>query len=57
MKLHDLVTKYITYRKALGDKFRTSEIQLSLFCKIIGPNTNVQNITEESIDKFFLQQE
>ncbi len=53
MKLHDLVTKYITYRKALGDKFRTSEIQLSLFCKIIGPNTNVQNITEESIDKFF----
>lgn len=52
MKLQQLIDKYISYRKALGEKFKTNESYLKAFCKAMGSSTPVRNITEERINKF-----
>ncbi len=52
MKLYTLITQYITYRKALGEKFRTNEECLNSFCKTIGPTRKISQITEEEVSLF-----
>lgn len=52
MKLGLLITQYITYRKALGEKFRTNEECLNYFCKTIGSTRNISQITEEEVTLF-----
>ena len=52
MKLHQLIDKYISYRKALGEKFKTNESYLKAFCKAMGALTPVKNIDEKKINGF-----
>lgn len=52
MKLHELITQYITYRKSLGEKFHTNETYLKSFVKILGPDREIQEISEEDVTKF-----
>ena len=47
MKLCVLINQYVSYRKALGEKFKTNEACLNAFCKAIGAETPVTSITEE----------
>lgn len=52
MKLHELVTQYITYRKSLGEKFHTNETYLKSFVKILGQNREIQKISEDDVAIF-----
>ncbi len=52
MKLQLLIDKYISYRKALGEKFKTNESYLKAFCKAMGSSVSVKNIGEEKINGF-----
>lgn len=52
MKLSTLIHQYILYRKSLGTKFRAQEFCLKAFCRYMGDNTNVKNISAEKISEF-----
>lgn len=52
MKLDLLITQYITYRRSLGEKFKTNETYLKSFCKKIGPTTNIQSISDNMVNSF-----
>jgi site-specific recombinase XerD len=55
MKLCQLITQYITYRKSLGEKFITNESYLKAFSKKMGKTMNVKNITEDMINSFLYE--
>lgn len=57
MKLKVLIDQYITYRKSLGEKFKTNEAYLKSFCKKIGPSRNIKSITKDMIDNFLYRGE
>lgn len=52
MKLNKLINQYITYRKSLGEKFKTNEAYLKSFCKKIGPLKDIKSITEDMVNDF-----
>jgi site-specific recombinase XerD len=52
MKINQLINQYITYRKSLGEKFKTNESYLKSFCKKMGPSTNIKSIDEDMINNF-----
>lgn len=52
MKLNQLINQYVTYRKSLGEKFKTNETYLKAFCKKIGSSKNVKYINEKTINDF-----
>lgn len=52
MKLHELITQYITYRKSLGEKFRTNATYLKSFVKVLGADREMQQITENDVAAF-----
>jgi integrase len=52
MKLDQLITQYINYRKSLGEKFKTNETILKSFCKNTGPSMKIKNISEDRINRF-----
>lgn len=47
MKLHQLIDRYVSYRKSLGEKFKTNETCLKAFCRAMGPETPIGAITAE----------
>ena len=57
MKLHDLVTQYITFRRSLGERFRTAEAFLRSLCRQVGPDTPAADLTAAQIDAFLLGKE
>lgn len=54
MKLNQLIDQYISYRKSLGEKFKTNETYLKAFCKAMGSSADIENITENLINNNFL---
>lgn len=52
MKLEQLINQYITYRKSLGEKFKTNETYLKAFCKAMGPSTTLKAINKNKVDRF-----
>lgn len=52
MKLKTLICKYITYRKAMGEKFRTNETYLKAFSRSMGNSIKIKDITSEMVAKF-----
>lgn len=52
MKLEQLISQYIGYRKSLGEKFKTNETYLKAFCKAIGPSRHIKTITKEKVNNF-----
>lgn len=52
MRLSVLITQYITYRKALGEKFKTNEEYLKSFCKAIGADREINQISEDEVTLF-----
>ncbi len=49
MKLYQLIDRYVSYRKSLGEKFKTNETCLKAFCRAIGPETSIGVITAEMV--------
>ncbi|MFV8375931.1 tyrosine-type recombinase/integrase [Flavobacterium sp. GSP11] len=52
MKLKQIVEKYISYRKTLGETFRMPSIYLRSFVNKIGPLTPVETINKEAAERF-----
>jgi site-specific recombinase XerD len=52
MRLHQLINKYIGYRKALGEKFKTNETYLKAFCRTMEPSTPIEAISKDMIYDF-----
>ncbi len=52
MKLYQLITQYVHYRRSLGEKFKTNEIYLKAFCSAIGPETAIKSITEKQVHRY-----
>jgi len=52
MKLHQLVTQYVHYRRSLGEKFKTNEAYLKAFYSAIGPERSIRSITAGMVRRF-----
>lgn len=52
MKLQTLVTQYISYRRSLGEKFRTNATYLKAFVKMFGANKDAKQISQNDIAIF-----
>jgi integrase/recombinase XerD len=52
MNLATLINQYITYRKSLGESFITNEKNLNNFCRTIGGEMNIKDISEKIINEF-----
>lgn len=52
MKLNQLITQYVCYRKSLGEKFKTNENYLKAFCSAIGPEKPIKSITTGMVHRF-----
>lgn len=52
MKLNQLITQYVRYRKSLGEKFKTNETYLKAFCSAIGPDRPIRSITAGMVYRF-----
>ena len=52
MKLHALVTQYVTYRKSLGAKFRRNEYSLKAFVRAVGQNKNISDVQPKQVNTY-----
>lgn len=52
MKLYQLINQYVSYRKALGEKFKTNETCLKAFCRAIGSKTLIRSVKKEMVQQF-----
>ncbi len=52
MRLEKLINQYISYRKSLGEKFRTNENILRTFNNSAGPNKSIKSIDEKVVHDF-----
>lgn len=52
MKLYQLINQYVSYRKALGEKFKTNETYLKAFCTAIGAKTTIKSVKKEMVQQF-----
>jgi integrase/recombinase XerD len=52
MRLHDMITNYTAYRRALGERFHTNAQALKSFCRAIGGETELTDILPEQVNNF-----
>jgi integrase/recombinase XerD len=49
MTIHDLVTHYVAFRRALGEQYLVTEKTLHSFCRAIGPCTPITRIRLQTV--------
>lgn len=52
MRLRTAVTRYITYRKSLGERFLTNARMLNAFARAIGHRVNLADVKPDSVSRF-----
>lgn len=52
MNINDLVTHYVTFRRTLGERCRTTEFILRAFCRAVGLRTQVNKIRLKGVVAF-----
>ena len=52
MKVNDLVTQFVAFRRTLGERFKTNEFLLRRFCREVGPRTPITRIRLKVVRKF-----
>ena len=52
MRLETVVSTYVNYRKALGERFHTNAQILKSFCRAIGGESEIENIQPEQASVF-----
>ncbi len=52
MRLHTVVTRYIAFRKSLGERFHTNEKVLKSFCRALGSRIEVDDVCTDQVDTF-----
>jgi integrase len=51
MNINDLVTRYVAFRRAMGERF-TKEATLRSFCRAVGPRLHVRGIRADAVAAF-----
>jgi integrase/recombinase XerD len=54
MNINDLVTQYVAFRRALGERCKTNEAVLRSFCRAVGPHAQVARIHERHVTRFLV---
>lgn len=52
MRIEEVIIEYITYRKALGEKFKSQTRALNTFCRFVGNDTEFELINENVISNY-----
>jgi integrase/recombinase XerD len=52
MNLANICEQYGAFRKTLGEKFETNGRQLKAFCRFMGPDATIANVSSEKVAKF-----
>src|SRR5260370_7355823 len=52
MKLLTVVTRYVAFRKSLGERFHTNEKVLKSFCRALGNRIDVDEVRADQVDAF-----
>ena len=52
MKLHAVVSRYVAFRKSLGERFHTNEKVLKSFCRPLGSRIEVDDVCANQVDSF-----
>lgn len=52
MNIKNLVTRYVAFRRALGEQCKTREIHLRAFCRAIGARTPIKRIRLKHLNAF-----
>jgi integrase/recombinase XerD len=54
MNLQMICQQYVTFRKALGDRFVVNGNQLKAFCRAVGPETDLADVSSERVTAFLV---
>ena len=54
MKLQVICERYAAFRKTLGERFGTNGSQLKAFCRAMGPNTDIADVSPEKVNSFLV---
>jgi integrase/recombinase XerD len=52
MKLRDLIADYVAFRQAMGYKFTSSNDRLQAFCRAVGSDIDLRDVTTERVLRF-----
>ena len=52
MKLSELVSQYVSYKRALGVRFDSEAATLAAFCRRLDGNIDVLSVTVEQVQDF-----
>ena len=52
MKINDVVTQFVAFRRTLGERCKTNEYLLRSFCRAVGPRTPIARIRLKEVKKF-----
>lgn len=52
MNINDLVTRYVAFRRMLGERCNATEESLRSFCRAVGPQTDVRHIRLKAVAAF-----
>src|SRR6266446_6725017 len=52
MKLHVVASRYVAFRKSLGERFHTNEKVLKSFCRALGSRIEVDDVRVDQVDAF-----
>jgi integrase/recombinase XerD len=54
MKLSALITQYVAFRKSMGEDFQSAESLLKTFCRRLGEDLDLAEVTAEQVQAFVL---
>jgi site-specific recombinase XerD len=52
MNVEDLVTRYVAFRKALGERCQTQAVILRGLCRAVGPRTSIRRVRRDGVAAF-----
>src|SRR5216684_5928692 len=54
MNLQAICEQYAAFRKTLGERFETNGCQLKAFCRAMGPNIDIAEVSPEKVNTFLV---
>lgn len=54
MKLQSICEQYAAFRRALGERFEVNGRQLKTFCRAMGQNIDIANVSSEKVNTFLV---
>lgn len=52
MKITCLIQQYVEYRRSLGERFKTNASVLNHFCRYVGGDTEIRDLTEADVTRY-----